>query len=70
MQWLILILASCLAIGFCMLVFALKARRQGSEAKLHNCSNSDGCHCQGDPEKESRCRNLQLVEGNGFHRKV
>jgi len=55
MQWLILILASCLAIGFCMLVFALKARRQGPEAKLHSCG---GCHCQGDSAKRLNCRDL------------
>jgi len=58
MQWLILILASCLAIGFSMLVFALKAHRQGPEGGMHRCASSDGCHCHGNSEKRPDCRKI------------
>jgi len=58
MQWLILILASCLAFGFCMLVFALKGRRNGASTGMHTCGHSHGCQCQNKPDKRQDCGNI------------
>jgi hypothetical protein len=50
MKWLILFMASCLAIGLFMLILALKVRRQGPVG-MHQCGRSDGCRCFGNSEK-------------------